>query len=218
MGYLDDVEFVTNPDPRCPCVLLLDTSGSMAGSAIHALNQGLQAFQMDLMRDELAQRRVEVAIVTFGNGGVQTVQEFVTVDQFRAPQLSAGSGTPMGKAIEQAITMLRYRKEQYKANGVAYYRPWIFMITDGAPTDHWQEAAQSVHAEEAAGSLAFFAVGVEGANMQTLSQIAVRPPMMLQGLQFVNLFIWLSRSQQRVSAGRVGQQVALPPVDGWAAV
>ncbi|HEY6286921.1 MAG TPA: VWA domain-containing protein [Ktedonobacteraceae bacterium] len=218
MSYLDDVEFVTNPDPRCPCILLLDTSGSMNGSPIIALNQGLQAFQSDLLQDELAQRRVEIAIVTFGNGGVRPIQDFVTADQFQTPFLLADGDTPMGRAIELAITMLRNRKDQYKANGIAYYRPWIFMITDGAPTDQWELAAQSLRTEESAGSLAFFAVGVEGANMQILSQIAVRPPMMLQGLQFVNLFLWLSRSQKRVSSGKVGQQTALPPIEGWAKV
>lgn len=217
MNYLDDVEFVTNPDPRCPCVLLLDTSGSMDGRPIDALNHGLRAFEMDLSQDALAQRRVEIAIVTFGNG-VRMRQEFVTVDQFQAPTLTASGDTPMGQAIELAITMLRNRKDQYKANGIAYYRPWIFMITDGTPTDYWQSAAQSVQAEEASGSLAFFAIGVQDANMQILSQIAVRPPMMLQGLQFVNLFLWLSRSQQRVSSGKVGDQVALPPVTGWASL
>jgi uncharacterized protein YegL len=217
MNYLDDIEFVTNPDPRCPCILLLDTSGSMDGRPIDELNRGLQAFQVDLAQDALAQRRVEVAVVTFGNG-VQMKQEFVTADQFQAPTLMAGGDTPMGQGIELAITMLRNRKDQYKANGIAYYRPWIFMITDGAPTDQWQAAAQSIHGEEDAGSLAFFAVGVQGANMQILSQIAVRPPMMLQGLQFVNLFLWLSRSQQRVSAGRIGEQTPLPPVTGWASL
>jgi uncharacterized protein YegL len=217
MNYLDDVEFVTNPDPRCPCILLLDTSGSMDGRPIDALNHGLRAFQVDLAQDALAQRRVEIAIVTFGNG-VHMRQEFVTADQFQAPTLMASGDTPMGQAIELAITMLRNRKDQYKANGVAYYRPWIFMITDGAPTDYWPPAAQSVHAEEAAGSLAFFAIGVQGANIPILSQIAVRPPMMLQGLQFVNLFLWLSRSQQRVSSGKVGDQIALPPVTGWASL
>jgi uncharacterized protein YegL len=217
MNYLDDIEFVTNPDPRCPCILLLDTSGSMDGRPIDALNRGLQAFQVDLAQDALAQRRVEIAIVTFGNG-VRMWQEFVTADQFQAPTLAAGGDTPMGQAIELAISMLRDRKDQYKANGIAYYRPWVFMITDGTPTDQWQSAAQSVHMEEAAGSLAFFAVGVEGANMPILSRIAVRPPMMLQGLQFVNLFLWLSRSQKRVSAGKVGEQTALPPVTGWTAL
>jgi uncharacterized protein YegL len=217
MSDLDDVEFVTNPDPRCPCILLLDTSASMSGRPIEELNRGLHAFQADLAQDALAQRRVEVAIVTFGNG-VQMRQEFVTADQFQAPTLFAGGDTPMGQGIELAITLLRNRKNQYKANGVAYYRPWIFMITDGAPTDQWQSAAQSVHMEEATGSLAFFAVGVAGANIPILSQIAVRPPMMLQGLQFVNLFLWLSRSQQRVSSGKVGEQIPLPPVTGWASV
>ena len=45
---LDLAEFAENPEPRCPCVLLLDTSGSMQGDPINALNQGLQAFKDDL--------------------------------------------------------------------------------------------------------------------------------------------------------------------------
>src|SRR5690242_18236634 len=53
------VEFAENPEPRCPCVLLLDTSGSMHGAAIAALNQGLQTFRDDLAKDPLASRRVE---------------------------------------------------------------------------------------------------------------------------------------------------------------
>ena len=40
-SHLEDmVEFVDNPEPRCPCVLLLDVSGSMTGSRIQALNNG----------------------------------------------------------------------------------------------------------------------------------------------------------------------------------
>ena len=218
MSYLDEVEFVTNPDPRCPCVLLLDTSGSMGGAAIDALNQGLLAFQNDIRNDALAQRRVEVAIVTFGDGGVQIIQEFITAGKFEAPILTAGSGTPMGEAIHRGLDMLRDRKAQYKANGIAYYRPWVFMITDGRPTDEWRMAAQRVHAEEEAKALAFFAVGVAGADIQTLSQIAKRQPVMLQGLNFVEMFVWLSRSQQRVSASKVGEQTALPSVSGWAMV
>jgi uncharacterized protein with von Willebrand factor type A (vWA) domain len=41
----DAVEFAENPEPRCPCVLLLDTSGSMQGAAINALNQGCARFR-----------------------------------------------------------------------------------------------------------------------------------------------------------------------------
>jgi uncharacterized protein YegL len=217
MNYLDEVEFATNPDPRCPCLLLLDTSGSMAGAPIQALNQGLQTFQMDIVKDALAQRRVEVGIITFGNGGVRQIQDFVTAGNFQAPTLSAGGDTPMGGAINRGIEMLRARKDQYKNHGIAYYRPWIFMITDGAPTDSWQTAAQGIQSEETNKGVAFFAVGVAGANMNILSQIAVRPPLMLQGLNFVDLFLWLSQSQQRVSNSKIGEQTALPP-PGWAEV
>ena len=57
-------------------------------------------------------------------------------------------------------------------------------------------------------------------NEQTLTQITVpqRPPRVLQGLKFVDLFLWLSQSQQRVSNSKVGDQTALPPADGWAVV
>ncbi|MGI8553816.1 MAG: vWA domain-containing protein [Dehalococcoidia bacterium] len=217
MNRLDEsVEFAQNPDPRCPCVLLIDTSRSMTGERIDAMNEGLRAFQMDLQQDPLAQRRVEVAIVSFG-GEVQVVQDFITAGQFIAPTLTATGNTPMGGAILRSLDMVRDRKAQYRANGVSYYRPWIFLITDGEPTDNWKEAAQRVRDEEAANALAFFSVGVAGADIQTLEQISTRQPVQLRGLEFGQMFLWLSQSQKRVSASKVGEQTALPPA-GWAAV
>jgi uncharacterized protein YegL len=85
----DNVEFVSNPEPRCPCVLLLDTSGSMTGAPIAALNSGLQAYKADLMADSLASQRVEVAVVTFG-GHVETPAPFSTAQSFQPPTLVAG--------------------------------------------------------------------------------------------------------------------------------
>ena len=212
------VEFATNPEPRCACVLLLDVSGSMAGKPIAALNEGLAAFARDLGGDSLARQRVEVAVVTFGGPGVEVVHEFVTAGQFEPRPLSSGGGTPMGSAIERALDMVDERKRQYRANGIVYYRPWVFMITDGEPTDDWRQAATRVHAAEEANGLAFFAVGVEGANAKVLSQIATRSPLMLQGLRFVELFVWLSQSQRTVSSSKPGDQTALPSVSGWAVV
>jgi uncharacterized protein YegL len=124
----------------------------------------------------------------------------------------------MGAAVEQALDLVADRKATYRQNGIAYYRPWVLLITDGAPTDDWHRAAERVHQAEADNGLAFFAVGTEGADFETLGRLAKRSPLRLKGLSFVELFVWLSQSQRRVSASRPGDQTALPPVDGWAVV
>ena len=214
------VEFAENPEPRCPCVLLLDTSSSMRGAPIAALNEGLRAFRDDLIQDALALQRVEVAVVTF-DSNVQLVQDFVTVDQFDPPILTAQGYTHMGAAIHQALDMVQARKEQYRTNGVAYYRPWVFMMTDGEPQDEpndvVEQAAQRLKADEAQKCVAFFAVGVEKANMARLATFAERTPIKLKGLNFVDMFVWLSASMQAVAQSQPDDQLALPPPE-WGTV
>src|SRR6476620_11912540 len=92
------VEFAENPEPRVPCVLIVDTSTSMQGPRIDELNKGLQAYKQELLADPLASKRVEVAIVTFG-GRVNRLVEFVTARNFEPPTLLAIGGKPMGDAI-----------------------------------------------------------------------------------------------------------------------
>jgi uncharacterized protein YegL len=165
----------------------------------------------------MAAKRVEVAIITFGP--VQTVQHFVTADAFQAPTLTASGDTPMGAAIMSAVGLVAERKEAYRKNGIGYYRPWIFMITDGAPTDDVSAATAAIREGEASRSLSFFAVGVDGADMARLSQIAVRQPLKLRGLSFRELFVWLSNSLGSRSRSQVGQEVPLvnpTAPGGWA--
>ena len=206
--------FADNPDPRCPVVLLLDKSGSMAGAPIAQLNAALRAFKTELSRDALVSRRAEIAIVSFGP--VTADVEFDTIDRFNPPTLDAEGDTPIGRAIETGLNMLAARKQEYRENGIAYYRPMVFLLTDGAPTDAWQAAARRVREEEAAKRVAFFAVGVEGADFATLGRIATREPIQLPGLDFTSLFQWLSASLSAVSRSQPGAAVALPPTPrGW---
>ncbi|MBM3728725.1 MAG: VWA domain-containing protein [Acidobacteria bacterium] len=218
----DTVEFAENPEPRCACVLLLDTSGSMAGAPITALNDGLKVLKDSLSADPLASQRVEIAVVTF-DSEVRVVQDFVTVDRFEPPALTAQNLTYMGSAIHQALDMLTARKARYKANGVQYYRPWVFLITDGAPQGEAdtivQEAARRIREDEDGKRVAFFGVGVQDADMDRLRQIVVRAPVKLVGLNFREMFLWLSKSMSAVSGSKVDDKmVALTPPSGWGSV
>lgn len=209
-------DFASNPEPRCPCVLLLDVSGSMNGRPLEELNAGLTLFKDELSSDALAMKRVEVALVTFGPVRVEV--PFTAAATFYPPTLQAQGDTPMGAAITQALNLVRDRKQDYRSNGISYYRPWIFLITDGSPTDSWQAAAEAIREGEASKQFAFFAIGVQGADMKTLQQISTRTPLSLQGLKFRELFSWLSSSLRSVSRSTPGTDVQLETPNGWASV
>lgn len=199
-----DAELAMNPEPRVACLLLLDTSGSMAGTPIRQLNEGLTVFKSDMLSDDLRTKRAEVGIITFGPVKIET--EFQTVDVFNPPIFDASGDTPMGLAIETGLRMLNERKATYKQNGIKYYRPWIFLITDGAPTDRWQQAASLVHQGEAEKAFVFRTLGTDGADFEVLRKITPREPLKLRGLMFREFFVWLSSSLGTVSRSNPGEE------------
>ncbi len=211
---LRDVE-----EPRCACVLLLDVSGSMTtDDRIGKLNRALKIFANEVASDPLAAKRVEAAVVSFGSD-VRIETDFVQAREFRPVELSIRGATSMGKAVLTALDMVKQRKDIYKANGVDYYRPWIFLITDGSPTDHntadWNNAVKGVHEGELGKALAFFAVGVTGANFETLSELSKTPPLELKGLMFRELFQWLSKSMQTISGSQPEDTTPLDDFSAW---
>ncbi len=204
-------------EPRCPVLLLLDTSSSMSGECIHKLNAGIAAFKQEMAQDTTASLRVEVAIITF-DSSVQTVQNFATINQFSIPQLTASGQTAMGQALELALKKVESLKETYNNNNIQHHKPWVFLIIGSPPTDSWQNAAQQVRQAVEGDKLNFFVVGIRSANMITLRQIAPPnfPPVMLDGLKFGEMFHWLSDSIKKVASSEVGSTVDLPPITGWA--
>ena len=211
-------EFAENPEPRCPCVLLLDTSGSMQGESIEELNRGMRAFREELFSDSLSMKRVEIAVVTFGP--VSVMQDFTTVDQFFPPRLEAAGDTPLGAAVSRGLGLLKKRKEILRSNGIKLFRPWVFLMTDGAPTDNWSHLPQLIRAGEENKSFSFFALGVKDADFDVLRQITVREPLKLSGVRFNNFFLWLSASLKNVSRSNPGDKVSIPDYKpyGWAEV
>jgi uncharacterized protein YegL len=212
-------QFARNPEKRCPCALVLDVSSSMEGEPLKELQAGLRAFCTSLQANAQARQRVEPAIVTFG-GSVQVLHPFLDAESFTAPVLKASGNTPMGQAIVRALDLVEERKVIYNQHAIPYYRPWVFLITDGEPTDqdtpYWRQALQRIRDGTANRKFMFFAIGVQRANMSVLRQLSDSPKQ-LQGLAFVELFQWLSNSLGAVTQAGPGQTIVLGPTS-WEVV
>ena len=214
-----DNDLLDNPSARCPVALVLDTSGSMSGSPIDELNAGIHLFIEEVKRDDLARWSVDLAVYTAG-GFSDCIQEFVAAEQITGFEpLSASGGTPLGSATRMALDDLQARKKAYRDSGVPYYQPWLVLISDGAPTDAWQDAAQRARALSAQRKLVCLPVGVQGADLGILSQFSSKPAVALNGLKFRELFQWLSASMARVSASTSSDaSIQLPRMDNWGSI
>lgn len=203
-------ELVENPTSRVPVCLVLDVSGSMAGTPIQELQEGVKSLFDAIRQDEVAQYAAEISIVTFG-GVVTKALDFLAISRQEVPEFKADGATPMGEAAGLALDLLEARKTEYRNAGVDYFQPWLILMTDGQPTDSTDVAAGRIRALVEAKKLAVFAVGIgESANLAELAKLSPgRPPLRLKGLSFREFFLWLSQSVSRVSQSTPGESVTL---------
>jgi uncharacterized protein YegL len=206
-------EMFINTERRCPVILLQDTSSSMLPH-IDEVNMGLQDLKADLVADRLAAQRVEIAIITFGP--VMLAQDFVTVDQWLPPRLRTSGNTPMGEALLFALQQLRMRKAAYREAGIPYYRPWIWLVTDGAPTDKWRDAVGQVQGEVKRGGVEMFTIGTSNADFGVLREIGhPRQPVRLREARYREMFVWLSQSLKPVSKSEPNSPLQLEAPTAW---
>ena len=137
---------------------------------------------------------------------------------FEAFDLTTGGATPLGKGLCLALGLVEDAKSSLKANGISYTRPWIIVVSDGAPTDNteqWNLAVKECLGAEKNKKVEIFSIGVEGADLNKLGQFSTKPPLMLSGMKFEELFVWLSSSLSAASRSRPGDSVQLPSTDPW---
>ncbi len=214
-------EFIDNTQQRTPCLLLLDGSGSMVNNGnIGRLNEGIKRLEDELKRDVVARNRVQVAVIRFGGDEPTLLADWTDAVEFSAPQLLAEGVTPLGCAVDMGLRMIEERKGLYKRNGIPYTRPWMFIVSDGAPTDtHWEQSARRCNQAEANKQLLVWPLGVVGADMEKLAEFKApnkegkREVFSLDSMHFIELFQWLSASLSRTSQGDMGGtiQIAAPP-------
>ncbi len=221
MNLIPDVALAENTSQRLPCVVVLDGSTSMAeGGAIEALNEGLRLLEADLKADDVARQRVRILVLRIGApNDVEVVSDWVDAIEFEAPEIEANGTTPLGAGVRRALEEIEVEKERYRDNGIPYNRPWMFVLTDGEPTDlDWETAAKECKDAEEAGHVSVFCVGVGNANIGKLAKFSPRQPLMLKGLAFREFFLWLSRSARAGSQAAPSDAIQMAAPSDWAVV
>ena len=219
-SIIPDVVLTDNTSQRLPCVLVLDGSGSMAGDSIGELNAGLKILEEELKNDDTAAQRVQLLVVRFGDDdNVDIVADWTDAMDFSAPTLEANGLTPLGKAMLTALDKIEEQKGNYRDHDIPYNRPWVFLITDGEPTDiDWEDAAADCRQAEEDKKVTIFTIGTEGADFVKLRQFSGRSPVKLDGLKFKELFIWLSRSASSGSKAAQDTEVQIEAPDDWGVI
>lgn len=213
---------VSNPAPRCPVVLLLDTSSSMVGAPINELNEGLKQFLRETAADEAASRSVELEVITFDDYAnvAMPFTAIEDVDQNPDPLIADGN-TSMGAGIRLAVRDLKARRKIYRNSGISSYRPWVILMTDGGPNDEdWEPAAEEMRVLGENGKIQYIGIEIgDDADHETMCQILPSQPgpVKLKGLRFKQFFRWLTDSMKSVSASAVSDQanIRYRGIDDW---
>lgn len=208
---------------RLLVALVLDGSTSMGtNGAIDELNKALREWREQLAGDSYLRRIGEIALVSFGAGGTSVIDPsgrnrtplpnpFVPIGDFDPPPLTASGFSPMVPAVKHAIELVDRRREELRQAGIGMaYRPLVYLLTDGAPSDEqgrpsdrWQDLAPELRRQEDERLLMFFAFGVQGADMRVLETLAPRGHYRIDSNSFSTVLRAVMHSIRRVmNSGR----------------
>lgn len=209
-----------NTAPRLPVALCIDVSGSMDGAPLGELNRGIATFFDSLRANPLASRSAEVSITLFSDEP-ELALDFTALKRVTdAPQIEAAEGcTNLAGGVNTALDALDRCRRDMRATGVDHYKPFLVIMSDGAPNvGNHEQAARRVRQLEDQRRIVVFPIGIgDQVDMKVLSLFSKRGALHLKGLNFAAFFEWLSRSVGAVSGSNVGDTVSLPKagMDDW---
>lgn len=198
---------------RLPVYLVLDCSGSMTGEPIEAVKQGVKALLSDLRGDPTALETAYLSVITFDSHARQ-VSPLTELMLFKEPNLNTGGATALGAALKVLVDCIRTEVRITSATQKGDWKPLVFLLTDGFPTDNWQEATQELKGVKIANIIACAAGAYADASV--LKKITPSVLMMntISAGSMSQFFAWVSGSIKMSSKSldaKPGDAIALPP-------
>ena len=200
---------------RLPVYILLDTSGSMQGEPIEAVNSGMETLIGALRQDPYALETVHMAVITF-DAEAKTIVPLTPLEDVVLPQITTPRSGPthLGLALQSLGEQVSTDIIRGTAEAKGDWAPYLFIMTDGKPSD------TQLYAEQCKAMLKLGFASIIGCaagpkaredDLKALCDHIVRLDIM-DNSAFAKLFKWVSEviASGNKSLG-TSETAALPP-------
>ena len=212
---------INSEQRHLPCIYVVDHSGSMEGEPIQNLNDAMKYFVSEYDDNEILMSKLDICIISFADE-VKTEVGFRPGANYEPPDLSAAGLTSLNQAILTALDAADARIAEYGEAGLRYYRPMMFVITDGCATDEQLEltAVDKMRQYISARRISFIPIAIGYADEQRLQKYypddcSHKPVPKLSHQLFKEIFWWSIPYADNCSKGIDGEfidTIAVPSV------
>ncbi|MER7817851.1 VWA domain-containing protein [Streptomyces sp. NPDC096153] len=154
-----------------PFYMVCDESGSMAGGGVDAINKALPDLHHEISTNPSVADKTRFALIGFSTQAsvLQPLADLSELTQL--PSLSAGGVTSFGAAFRLLKKTIEQDVSDLKADGHDVYRPVVFFLSDGIPTDKgWRTDLKELNAFRYAPKIIAF--GISDAEVSTITEVA----------------------------------------------
>jgi uncharacterized protein YegL len=188
-------EFTSSQARPLPVIILADVSGSMDDDAkIDILNQSIQEMVTVFAGEGGEWAEIHLGVIAFGAGMVKPIINLQPSSGIEFTPLTAGGDTPMGQAFE-IVRLLLEDKSKVPSRA---YRPLIVLVSDGIPTDEWENPLKELLASSRAAKADRIALAIgDDADLTVLEAFTQKSSQVIRTHQVREIrkfFRWITMS------------------------